>query len=314
MTTFVQRTLIPQLVRAFAGWAFPAFVVSVLLEGALCAALIVVVPLQGTTLERFTQDFKVWCFGYDPARGTMVWAMVASFTVAPLMLASFVMLVFWEPLHAALRRGPIRMWPAPLAALATLSIASGGLLWTSATQAAASLAFPAEDLRTSLPAPSFTLTDQTGRSISSESMRGHIVLVTGVYSSCSTTCPMIMSQVRAAMHELTQHERQDVRVLAITLDPERDDPARLAEVAKARGLDPDTYHLLTGDTADVARVLDGFSIARSRDPATGVIEHANMFILLDRAGTIAYRLSLGPARGSWLRDALRALLQEPHGA
>ena len=46
-------------------------------------------------------------------------------------------------------------------------------------------------------------------------------------------------------------------------------------------------------------------------PATGVVEHANLFLLVDRGNHIAYRFTLEPRHRAWLRAALRSLLAEP---
>jgi cytochrome oxidase Cu insertion factor (SCO1/SenC/PrrC family) len=70
------------------------------------------------------------------------------------------------------------------------------------------------------------------------------------------------------------------------------------------------YHLVTGDPAEVEPLLDRMQIARQRDPETGVISHANLFLLIDREGRIAYRLGLGERQQRWLTSALRVLLRE----
>ena len=51
-------------------------------------------------------------------------------------------------------------------------------------------------------------------------------------------------------------------------------------------------------------------VARKRDPETGVIDHANLFLLIDREGRLAYRLGLGERQQRWLTSALRVLLDE----
>jgi len=61
----------------------------------------------------------------------------------------------------------------------------------------------------------------------------------------------------------------------------------------------------------VEGVLDAMQIARQRDPETGVISHANLFLLVDREGRLAYRLGLGERQQRWLTSALRVLLNEP---
>jgi protein SCO1/2 len=99
-------------------------------------------------------------------------------------------------------------------------------------------------------------------------------------------------------------------VIAVTMDPENDSPDVLAELAKNHGMQSTLYHLVTGDPADVEPLLDRMQIARQRDPATGIISHANLFLLIDREGRIAYRLGLGERQQRWLTSALRVLLRE----
>ncbi|MNC96767.1 hypothetical protein D3C83_142260 [compost metagenome] len=56
--------------------------------------------------------------------------------------------------------------------------------------------------------------------------------------------------------------------------------------------------------------LDALGVARTRDPETGVIDHANLFVLVDRDGRVAYRFTLGERQERWLVQALRLLLAE----
>ena len=65
-----------------------------------------------------------------------------------------------------------------------------------------------------------------------------------------------------------------------------------------------------GPSAPLERLLDRVQIARERDPETGVISHANLFLLIDRDGRIAYRFGLGERQQRWLTSALRILLRE----
>jgi protein SCO1/2 len=94
------------------------------------------------------------------------------------------------------------------------------------------------------------------------------------------------------------------------MDPNSDSPDILRELAKNHGMESTLYHLVTGDPAEVERLLDRMQIARQRDPETGVISHANLFLLIDRDGRIAYRFGLGERQQRWLTSALRILLRE----
>jgi protein SCO1/2 len=121
---------------------------------------------------------------------------------------------------------------------------------------------------------------------------------------------VILSQTKAAIAELSPEEREDLRVIAVTMDPENDSPDVLGKLAKNHGMQSTLYHLVTGDPAEVETLLDRMQIARQRDPETGVISHANLFLLIDREGRIAYRLGLGERQQRWLTSALRVLLRE----
>ena len=58
--------------------------------------------------------------------------------------------------------------------------------------------------------------------------------------------------------------------------------------------------------------LTRLQFSATRNPQTGVIDHANLFLLVDRSNHIAYRFTLDARHRAWLRTALRSLLSETH--
>jgi len=141
-------------------------------------------------------------------------------------------------------------------------------------------------------------------------LKGQVVLLTGVYASCPHTCPLIMAEAKRVVAALSPAERADLRVIAVTLDPAHDTPAVLARFADMHGLETPMWHLVTGEVAAVEQTLDRMGIARKRDPKTGVIDHGNLLMLVDRGGRLAYRFTMGPKQEPWLRAAIRLLLRE----
>ena len=75
-------------------------------------------------------------------------------------------------------------------------------------------------------------------------------------------------------------------------------------------MNPPQYLLAGGDGKEVNRILDDLSIARKRDPATGVVDHVNLFAVIDKQGRIAYRFTLGETQEPWLVEALKLLGRE----
>ncbi|MBI5494494.1 MAG: SCO family protein [Deltaproteobacteria bacterium] len=294
----------------FAGYAFPALALATL--GLFAVLLATLLALPAGTGGNFAEQFRVWCFGYDPATGGMRWSMVAA-TFSELLLFMVVVFVIWrQPLRDQWTHGRSAYLPVAATGMVVVSALGGAFALLADTGARAdTTVFPARELRTALPPPRFTLADQDGAAVSLEALRGRVVLVTAVYASCGLACPRILGQAKRAVATLTEAEQADVTVLGITLDPQRDDRGQLARMAQAQGVTTPRYRLLTGPPAEVERALDRFDITRQRNPETGVIDHANVFIVIDRAGRVAYHFTLDPQQEQWLGQALRLLLAEP---
>jgi protein SCO1/2 len=291
------------------GSAFPAFALSLLACWVVFLIAMLLAPSGASGLGAFAEDFRIWCFGYDPETGRTEVAYVMAMIVPQFMIGAFIAYFWWEPLRELAQRPRIvaRYLGAAMLLVAGLS---AGFAVTAGRAPTGELPFPAKELRTAYEAPQFTLTNQDRESVSLEEFHGNVVILTAVYASCPHTCPAILSQARAAIEKLSVDEREDLRVIAVTMDPKNDSPEILRELATNHGMQSTLYHLVTGDPADVERLLDRMQIARERDPKTGIINHANLFLLIDRDGHIAYRFGLGERQQRWLTSALEILLHE----
>lgn len=304
--------MITQAIQTFfSSYRFPVVVLSTMGLLAATTVGVLLIPPSDSALAAFAEDFKVWCFGYDPSTGEMEWSYVGSFLLQPLLMSGIVFLVWNGALKRATRAQITRYSLATVLAAGGLS---GTLIWSAADLGSAQdlteQPFPAERLRTHFLAPDFTLTDQTGEFLSLDSLQGEVFLVTAVFSSCGLTCPLIFSQTKRVLEGLTSQERARMKVAVITLDPENDTPEVLAELARFHGVGPPLFHLLTGDPARVNDTLDRFGFARTRDPQTEIIDHANLMILVDKGGRVAYRFTLGKRQEEWMSAALKLLIQE----
>jgi len=291
------------------GGAFPAFALSLLVCWAIFLTAMLLAPSGASRFGAFAEDFRIWCFGYDPETGHSDAAYVMAMIAPQFMIGALIAFLWWEPLRVLARNPRAIAGHLGFAALLVAG-ASAGFALSADRSSGGELPFPAVELRTAYEAPQFSLIDQDRQPISLADLRGNVVVLTAVYASCPHTCPAILSQVRAAVDDLSREERDDLRVIAVTMDPEHDSPDVLLALARNHGMQSALYHLVTGDPADVERLLDRMQVARERDPETGVISHANLFLLVDREGRIAYRFGLGERQQRWLSAALEILLGE----
>lgn len=269
-------------------------------------------PPFGSVWGQFVTDFRVWCFGYDPATGSMQWTAAWIMLTEPLLMQGIIIALWRKPLWDALRFGRRQMIPQISAALMTVTAVAAGLLFIGTSDASADEVppFPGERIRTTLQPPEINLFNQHGDPVRLADHRGGIVLVTAIYSTCSTSCPMLMFQAKRAIEELSPEQQEDLTVMAISLDPENDNLELMAEAAAVYGMDAPKFQFLNGDPEAVNTVLDRLQIARMRNTKTNEIDHANLYFVIDRQGHIAYRFNLSDRHQPWLVEALQQLLDE----
>lgn len=305
------RVILNWLNWIFGTWRFAVFTVATLGLTVLFMLLMLLAPTGPDALGAFAEDFKVWCFGYDPATGALEWGYVFIFIAQPTVLALITAGVWASPLREAAARPRATLpWVGAAGAFVVVSIGLMVALQPDA-RAEGELPFPAEALRTEFAAPALRLTRQDGATVDLAELRGEVVMITAVYARCGNTCPMIFAQSKAALDALSPAEREHVRAMAVSLDPEKDTPEVLSALAAGQGLSLPTWSLLTGERANVEGTLHDLGFAWERDPDTGVINHSNMFLLIDRQGRVAYRFSLGQRQQRWLISGLQTLLAEP---
>lgn len=279
-----------------------------LYEVALVVMLLLPRGEDGVTA--FAEQFRLWCFGMDPATGSMPWGYVVTMLISPLMIGAMLALLWVQPLAHLLRRRPRAWLVSSVVSLAIASGALGLLAVVPGRNESGELPFPAESLRVAIPVHDFELTDHEGRPFRLSEHKGRVVLLTAVYASCGSTCPRIMTGAKEAVAALTPAEREGLTVVGVTLDPEHDTPEVLKAMVLGRQLDSSRFRFVTGEPGMVEKILDRYEFQRRRDPATGVIEHSNLFLLIDKDQRIAYRLALGDRQLRWLEQGLRTLLVE----
>ncbi|MFE5809920.1 SCO family protein [Streptomyces sp. NPDC056491] len=117
--------------------------------------------------------------------------------------------------------------------------------------------------------PELVLTDTTGNPWNlREQTKGRPTLIYFGYTSCPDVCPLTMSNIAVAKKALPKADQDNLRVVFVTTDPERDTPESLGAWLKAQ--DP-SFVGLTGDFATIqaaARSL-GIGIEAATKDANG---------------------------------------------
>lgn len=133
-----------------------------------------------------------------------------------------------------------------------------------------------------------TLTDQDGRPLEWRGLRGRPAVVSMFYANCHLMCPLIVASGKALQKRLTPDEYASLDLAMLSIDPARDTPAALKEVASTHQLDLDRWHLLRPADGDV-RALAAVLGVRYRAQPDGTFNHTSVLVLLDGEGRVVAR-------------------------
>jgi protein SCO1/2 len=128
-----------------------------------------------------------------------------------------------------------------------------------------------------------TLTDQHGRTIVLDSLKGKLVLIDFIYTSCPGPCEMMTAKIAAAARELKERLGKQVAIVSVTLDPEHDKPDQLLKFAREQGAEQPGWLFLTGSPEQIEALMARFRLKRQREP-DGSIDHVTIIYLLGRDG------------------------------
>lgn len=109
----------------------------------------------------------------------------------------------------------------------------------------------------------FNLTDRSGRSVTQADLAGKFLVVNFVFTSCSLSCRAVndrMEEIQRLVADAT-----DVQLVSLTVDPRSDSPSVLARFADGYHANTNRWLFLTGDKAELYRLLETSFIPKSAE-------------------------------------------------
>jgi cytochrome oxidase Cu insertion factor (SCO1/SenC/PrrC family) len=180
-----------------------------------------------------------------------------------------------------------------VAALAILSFVIGGLAATAVLPDLRERFFSGfPSAGKALVGGPFSLVDHTGRKVTDKDFRGRYMLVYFGFTYCPDVCPSGLQVIAAALQKIGP-KADRLTPLFITVDPERDIPAQMAEYVKS--FDPRLIGL-TGTPAEVDAAAKAYRVYYKKvadEKSTGgfTIDHTALMYLMDPKGTYVSHFS-----------------------
>lgn len=133
-----------------------------------------------------------------------------------------------------------------------------------------------------------TWTTQNNENIELEDLRGNVLVMVMIYTSCKAACPRLVADMRNIEKQVPEEDLEKVKFIMVSIDPETDTPARLKKFSKENEMGDDHWMFLRGtpeDTREFAAVL-----AVSYKKISPIdFSHSNIISVFDEDGVLVHQ-------------------------
>lgn len=140
-----------------------------------------------------------------------------------------------------------------------------------------------------LEASIFNLTSKwntkDNKSIDLKDLKGDILVVAMIYTSCKAACPRLIADMRNVQKNVND---PFIKYVLISIDPEVDTPERLKAFAIENDLDNDQWIFLQGDLEDVRELSNVLAVKYKRISPID-FSHSNIISVFDKDGVLYYQ-------------------------
>ena len=132
---------------------------------------------------------------------------------------------------------------------------------------------------------SYAFQDSEGETQRLSAFRGKPLVVNLVFTACVQSCPLIIQSLHRAVDVAQEALGADTfSVVTIGFDAETDTPTRMHDYARDQGVALDNWHFLSGDQADIRRLLDELGFLYFPSPRG--FDHLAQTSVLDAEGRV----------------------------
>jgi protein SCO1 len=144
--------------------------------------------------------------------------------------------------------------------------------------------------------------------LDTKALRGKVLLVYFGYVNCPDVCPVSMAAGAAALNALTPAERARTQMIMVSVDPERDTPAKLKDYVAY-------FHPAmlgaVGTAAETAGIAKSFGVGYARQPTrldgSYAVDHSSQTFVIGPDGKLMELLPLGVATDKVVATVRRLL-------
>lgn len=132
-------------------------------------------------------------------------------------------------------------------------------------------------------APDFVLVSQDTQRFDSTRLRGKIVVLNFIFTTCTDVCPIFTANLAQLQRKLNARYGAELFFVSVTTDPEVDSAKVLKAYAQRYSADFKNWAFLTGSEARLKELWSGFGV-RVIKKGRGLVQHTSLTTVIDRKG------------------------------
>ncbi len=131
-------------------------------------------------------------------------------------------------------------------------------------------------------------TTQNDTEIELKDLKGDVLVMVMIYTSCKAACPRLVADMRAIEAQIPEAKKDNVKLVLVSIDPETDTPQRLKTFSIENNMESDQWLFLRGskeDTREFAAVL----AVNYKKISPMDFSHSNIISVFDQKGELAHQ-------------------------
>ncbi|QOR74434.1 SCO family protein [Cruoricaptor ignavus] len=129
---------------------------------------------------------------------------------------------------------------------------------------------------------------QNGEKIRLADFRGKVLVVSMIYTSCTTACPRLTAEMKALWQKVGVKDPERLQFVLISIDPKNDAPEAMQKHLETYGLAGSNWTFLRGSEADT-RELANIMAVKYKEISPMEFSHSNIITVYAKDGRLAYQ-------------------------
>lgn len=131
-------------------------------------------------------------------------------------------------------------------------------------------------------------TNQNGQNIEMKDMKGKVLVMVMIYTSCKAACPRLVADMRNIEKRLPENIKDKVKMVLVSIDPETDTPKRLKAFAIENKMNSNQWVFLRS-TEENTREFAAVLAVNYKKVSPMDFSHSNIISVFNADGELTYQ-------------------------